>query len=139
MTEVELGKLALERSANAEVKKFGQMMIDDHTMAGNKLKDLASAHNIPVPAGLDDTHRELRDKLAMLKGAEFDREYMAAMVEGHEGVAGKLESRLDSERVAEKSDNVVTMAFNQYAAEAYPVVQKHLDAAKGIDKVVNRR
>lgn len=139
MAEVELGKLALERSVNAEVKKFGQMMIDDHTMAGDKLRDIASAHNVPVPASLDDKHVALRDKLAALKGAEFDREYIAAMVEGHDGVAGKLESRLDHERAAEKSDNAVTMALNQWAAEAYPVVQKHSEAAKGIDKAVNRR
>src|SRR5262249_7523905 len=33
LAEVDMGKLAVERSKNAEVKKFGQMMIDDHTKA----------------------------------------------------------------------------------------------------------
>ena len=42
MAEVELGKMANERSTNAEVKKFGQMMVDDHTPAGNKLKAIAT-------------------------------------------------------------------------------------------------
>ena len=37
MAEVELGRLATESSANAGVKKFAQMMIDDHTKAGDKL------------------------------------------------------------------------------------------------------
>ena len=160
MAEVELGRLATERSANAGVKKFAQMMIDDHTKAGDKLKAVAAEHNVPVPTELDDKHIQLRDKLAKLKGAEFDREYAAAMVSGHEDVAGKLESRIDKTKLSEskaqeadkvagtkvetrtevstvlpeKSDNVVTMSLNQWAADAYPVVQMHLASAKALDK-----
>jgi putative membrane protein len=162
MAEVELGRLAVERSTNAEVKKFGQMMIDDHTKAGDKLKAVASAHNIPIPTDLDSKHRDLRDELAKLSGPAFDREYMAAMVDGHQDVGDKLESRIDTAKLAEwkaqmadrlagkkveeqaeviavlreKSDNVVTMAVNEWAAEAYPVVQAHLAAAKVLDKAI---
>jgi hypothetical protein len=39
----------------------------------------------------------------------------------------------------EKSDNGVTMSINQRAAEAYPTVQAHLDAAKTIDSAIKRR
>ena len=137
MAEVELGRMASERSTNAEVKKFGQMMVDDHTKAGEQLKALASQHNVILPAGLDESHRELRDKLAGLKGAEFDREYVTAMVDGHEGVVDQLESRIDttspSAVVPEKDDNLVTMGVNQWAAEAYPVVQRHLEAAERLE------
>ena len=138
MAEVELGRMATERAANPEVKKFGQMMVDDHTAAGNKLTAIATQYNIPVAAALDEKHADLRDKLAKLQGAEFDREYVAAMAEGHETVAGKLESRIDKtdlgkwkteaadmsgkktvERAKatairpEKSDDIVTMSLNE--------------------------
>jgi putative membrane protein len=164
MAEVELGKMAAQRGANAEVKKFGQMMVTDHTAAGDKLKAIATQHNIAVPTALDDKHRDLRDKLSKLQGAEFDREYMNAMVDGHESVADKLESKIDkndlakwktettnamsgrkqTERVTattaipEKSDNAVTMSLNQWAAEAYPTVQAHLQAAKTIDSALEK-
>jgi putative membrane protein len=164
MAEVELGKMAIERSTNAEVKKFGQMMVDDHTAAGDKLKAVASQHNIPVPTALDDKHIELRDKLAKLQGADFDREYSSAMVDGHEAVLDKLGSRVDkadlakwktetTERISgqkvtervhaatilpEKSDNPVTMSINQWAADAYPTVQAHLEAAKALDGGLKR-
>jgi len=142
MGEVELGKLAVAHGTNPEVKQFGQMMIDDHTKAGDQLRSVASMHNIQVPANLDDKHRELRDKLTNLTGAAFDREYMAAMVDGHEGVSGKLESRIDKTggaAVPEKSDNAVTMSLNQWAAEAYPVVQGHLGKAKTINDSIKGR
>ena len=163
MAEVELGRMATERAANPEVKKFGQMMVDDHTAAGNKLTAIATQYNIPAPAALDEKHAGLRDKLAKLQGAEFDREYMAAMAEGHETVAGKLESRIDKtdlgkwkteaagmsgkktvERAKatairpEKSDDIVTMSLNEWAAEAFPVVQAHLEAAKVLNKSQKR-
>ena len=43
------------------------MMIDHHTKAGEQLKSIASMHSIQVPTDVDDTHRQLRDKLTNLK------------------------------------------------------------------------
>src|SRR5438045_5138184 len=40
--EIELGRMASERGANGQVKKFAQMMVDDHTQAGDKLKAIAT-------------------------------------------------------------------------------------------------
>jgi putative membrane protein len=167
MTELELGRLALEHAMRADVKNFAQMMVDDHTKGGEKLKAIAAQHNITFPAQLDDQHRELRDKLANLKGADFDREYMSAMVSGHEDVLDKVGSRVDKETIAEwktrnaeqvagktvevkvkeeatailpeKSDNAATMSLNEWAAEAYPRVHTHLEAAKKLEDMVGRR
>lgn len=163
MAEIELGKLAAGRAVNAEVKRFGQMMVDDHTAAGAKLKTVATSHHIPLPTDIDDKHRDLRERLSKLQGAEFDREYMKAMVDGHEDVIDKLESRIDKERLAEykakyatpggrktdeeikvdavmpeNSDDRVTMAVNQFAADAYPIVFAHLQKAKALDETVKK-
>jgi len=163
--EIELGKMAQERASSPDVKKFGQMMVDDHTKAGTKLRALASQHGIPVPDQLDEKHRQLRDKLAGLTGTEFDRQYVSAMVDAHETVLDKLESRTDQKELAnwkarrasaatgkkekleveavalvpEKSDNPVTMSINEWAAEACAVVYAHLEAAKDADAGVKKR
>jgi putative membrane protein len=165
MAEVELGRLVAERSQNAEIKKFGQLMIDDHTSAEEKIKTVATEHNISLPTGLDDKHDDLRDKLSKLHGAEFDREYISATVDGHQDVLKKLESRVDQDKLAtwkaeridrvagqkaeqrpdassvfpEESDNPVTMSINRWAAESYPVVHAHLQAAKTLDETVRKR
>jgi putative membrane protein len=162
MAEVELGKLASEKSANGEVKKFAQMMIDDHLKAGDDLKAVASKHGITPPTAIDDKHRDLHDQLAGKQGGDFDRSYMEAMVEGHDDLIEKLEDRIDSQKLAdwkaemsnrvtgekkgermearavvpEHSDNPFTMAVNEFAATLYPIVYAHREAAKRLEDTV---
>ena len=162
--EIELGRMAADRAANPEVKKFAQMMVDDHTQANTDLTSVASQHNIAVPNELDDKHRDLRDKLAKYQGMEFDREYINAMVDGHDDVLGKVGSRIDKDTLEkwkterkditgqkaktegqtvailpEKSDDPVTMSINEWAAKAYPVVSAHLEEAKTIRDNLKKR
>src|SRR6185436_8447169 len=93
MAEVQLGRMAAERASDSGVKAFGQMMVTDHTQAGNELKQVASQMGVSLPTQIDAKHRALADKLSKLQGSAFDREYINAMVEGHQEVAGKLRAR----------------------------------------------
>jgi putative membrane protein len=169
MAGIELSRMALAKSTNAEVKAFAQMMIDDYGAAGNKLKSAVSGDAIDWPAQLDDKHRDTADDLAKQQAQDFDRDYGKAMVEVQQDLAAKLESRLDVQSLAEwktsaagraqqkalpepkvemadvpvrpnKSGNEITMKINQWAADTYPVAQKHLDTARTFaDAPKNRR
>jgi len=146
--EVELGKLAATHAASPDVKRFGQMMVSDHTKAGDDLKKIASTWNVVPNPTLDDKHQDLMNKLSKLKGKDFDREYISAMVDDHQDAVGDLKSRVDSEAglkdrlanrdsananvVPEKSDNAPKADLNAWSANALPVVQHHLDEAKRI-------
>ncbi len=146
MAEVELGRLAMERSGNAEVKQFADMMVKDHSKAGDELKQVAMRHSIPMPAAIDEAHQELKSKLSTLKGAEFDQEYMSAMVDGHEDVVDRLQTRSSEDRFGdnkgsvqpEGSDNPVEADINQWAAAALPTVRHHLDEARRIHDSMGR-
>jgi putative membrane protein len=165
MAEIELGKLAPERSTDTEVKKFAQLMIDDHSKSLSSLQAIASRHNVPVPTALDDRHIRLRDKIAKWHGNEFDRAYMDALVDEHEDVLDTLEPRVDETTLAEykaeiadrlagkktveqgvavgiipeKSDNPLTMSLNEWAAVAYPIIRAHLEAARVLKIAVDKR
>jgi len=39
----------------------------------------------------------------------------------------------------ERSDNQITMAINQWAADAYPTVQAHLTTAKSLKDTTGKR
>jgi putative membrane protein len=96
LTEVQLGKVAAERAASADVKAFGQMMVRDHSQAGDELKKVALQLKIQPPTQLDQKHKDLVDKLSKLQGAAFDREYINAMVQGHQEVLGKVRARVET-------------------------------------------
>jgi putative membrane protein len=165
MAEIDLGRMALEKGTDANVKKFAQMMIDDHTKANDALQTVASENKVEMPAQVDDDHREKAEKLGSKSGMDFDRDYADMMAEGHENFVNKLESRIDkdtlskwkSEHVdpatgkmveakgttvaimAEKSDNPVTFRLNQWAADTYPTAFAHLQAAKEMQTGLKRR
>jgi putative membrane protein len=164
MAEIDAGHLAVERATMPATKKFAQMMIDDHTAAGEKLKTVATQYNIEVPAQVDESAQKRHDKLAAKTGADFDKEYADAMVDGHQDFVDKLESRIDKTKLSdwktkheavtgqtavekgeaemitpEKSDNPTTAALNQWAADTYPKAWAHLQAAKDLQKTLKKR
>ena len=168
MAEIELSRMALDKSASPEVKAFAQMMIQDHGAAEDKLKSVVSGLAIDWPTQLDDKHRETAADLAKQQGPDFDRDYVKAMIEVHQDLAAKLESRLDVKSLAEwktaaagrtqrktlpepkvemadvqvrpnMSDNEITMKVNQWAADTYPVAQKHLDTARTLENATKKR
>ena len=91
MAEVELSRIALDKATNLDIKSFAQRMIADHGAAGHNLQSVLSGQPIEWPMQLDDKHRKNADELAEKQGADFDRTYVKAMVEGHQDLAAKLE------------------------------------------------
>jgi putative membrane protein len=127
--EVELGRLASERATNPRVKEFAQMMVRDHTAASNELKMAVAPYRVEVPAQMDDKHRDLAEKLRGMQGMEFDREYMSAMVDGHEDVKDMLEPRSDEQP---DQDEPAETAVNAWAKKTLPAVDHHLAMAREI-------
>jgi putative membrane protein len=127
MAEVELGKMATQRGDHARVKQFDQMMIADHTKAGDELKGIAKSKGMTLPTSLDPMHQVTRDRLAKLSGAEFDRAYMDAMVTGHQTVGNNM--RTEAASGADPQ-------LKAFATKAIPTVQSHLKMALEIQKEV---
>jgi putative membrane protein len=76
LMEVQLGKLAQEKAADAKVKQFGKRMEQDHSKANDELKKIASDKGVQLSNDLDSKHKSNVDKLAKLSGADFDKRYM---------------------------------------------------------------
>lgn len=140
MAEIELGRMAEERATHPVVKGFGHLMVTDHSKALDALKPIANRQGTPMVGQLSDEHRELRDRLATLRGEQFDREYMRAIVDGHEKVVDLLQTRANEHRFGadkgtaepEKTDDPIGMEINQWAAKTLPTTRHHLDEAKRI-------
>jgi putative membrane protein len=123
IAEIELSTLAKSKAQDAEVKKFAQQMIQDHSNANTELKQLAGKKNITLPTELDPMHKGRKEKLASLSGADFDSEYVQTMVADHEKSVALFQSQANGGTDAEAK---------AFAAKTLPKLQMHLEMIKGI-------
>ena len=114
--EVETGQLAERNAANAQVKQFGARMVQDHGNASKQLNAIVSGKGATLPQELDPKHAQLHDRLARLKGAEFDRAYMDAMVKDHDE---------DSQKFGQEADNGNDPDIKQFARTTLAVIKDH--------------
>jgi putative membrane protein len=145
MAEVELGRLAQQRATYPEVKQFAEMMVRDHSQSSDALRPTAQQHSIQVRADLPEAHRRLMERLSSLSGAEFDREYMDAVIDAHEEMVDHLQSRASEDRFGEnrgtvrpeRADNPVEASLNLWAANTLPTASRHLEEARRIRDAMN--
>ncbi|HEY8894713.1 MAG TPA: DUF4142 domain-containing protein [Niastella sp.] len=124
MAEVELGKLAQDKAANPRVKNFGEMMVRDHSSANDDLKSIAQQKNAPIPADMGK-HKSHYDELSKKQGADFDKAYMKMMVNDHNEDISAFEKA---------SQNATDPQVKNFATQKLPILRKHLDSAKAIQK-----
>ena len=125
MAEVALGKLALEKSSNEDVKKFAQRMVDDHTKLGEDMKPAAEQLGVAMPAGLSKKDQALEAKLQGLSGAQFDKAYVKAMVKDHQK---------DLQEFQHEAQAAATPAVKEAAQKGAPIIQSHLEQIQQIAK-----
>jgi putative membrane protein len=109
MMEVEWGKIAAQNGQNADVKKFGNTMVADHSKANNQLMALAAKKGVKL-------------KTEKVKGKwTSDKDYMAMMVKDHE----KDWAEFQNEAKGGSDPDL-----KKWAADTSKVIQGHLKMAK---------
>src|SRR5688572_384632 len=94
---------------------------------------------------LSSEHEMLKTRLSGLSGAQFDREYIEAMVAGHREAIGLFEKQIGTDTTASSSNRGASTAresttaradtdVNQVARELLPTIKKHLEQAEQIQK-----
>jgi putative membrane protein len=83
LAEIEMGKLAVQKSLSEDVKSFGQKMVDDHSRMNEEMAGVADSVGLKIPRKLGKDAQAEYDKLSSLAGEEFDKEYVAFMVKDH--------------------------------------------------------
>lgn len=125
MTEVELGQLAQTNASSQRVKDFGNMMVKDHTTAGNTLKDLAGRKGVTLPSSLDESSMKHKTDLSAKQGKSFDKDYIKMMIDGHKQTIKDFE---DMEKNSKDPD------IKSFATSTLPTLRMHLDSAEAINK-----
>jgi len=127
LAEVQLGKLAAERAASDEVKKFAERMVTDHQKAYDELKQIADSKGLKVPTEPDSRTKKEYDRLAKTSGADFDRAYMDLMVREHDRDVKAFQRAAKNEKDPQVKD---------WAAKTLPTLHEHQKLAKDTDSHV---
>lgn len=126
MVEANLGQLAQNNASSQEVKDYGQMLTTDHTNDFSQLHAAAQSANLTVPDAIDSAHNKtMINPMEKLHGSAFDKTYVRDMVAGHTKAL---------EVYKKEASDAQNDAIKTYAQAAIPVLQKHLDQAKELEK-----
>jgi putative membrane protein len=127
--EIQMGQLAQQKGQSDGVKRFGQMLSDDHSAANQKATAAAQSMGVAPPAGPNAKQKADHEKMSKLTGDRFDREFAMHMVADHQ------KDIADYKKEAKRSD-----AAADYAKGQIDVLQKHLETAKALKpgKMSNR-
>ena len=123
LAEVEMGRLAADQAASLEVKQFGQRMVTDHGAANGELAQLASRKGVVLPTEPGPKHVATRERLAALRGTEFDRQYMAEMIRDHQEDVAAFQREADTGHDPD---------VRAWAAKMVPVLREHLRLAESV-------
>ncbi len=124
MAEVELGKLAQNNAQDDQVKQFGAKMVQDHSAANNQLAQIASSKGLQLPQQIDRKDEQQQARLAKLRGTEFDRAYMAAMVKDHDK---------DAKAFRQEAQAGTDPDLKRFARQTLATIEQHDKLAQNID------
>lgn len=131
--DVDVAKIALSRTKNAEVKKFAETMQRDHSAVIDAAAALAGKLGV-TPADNDLSKSLMTDakgvetSLNKLNGAAFDKAYIDREVAYHEAVIGALDGVLVPQ--------LQNAELKKFLVDARPAFVAHLDHAKMIQQAL---
>jgi putative membrane protein len=132
--EIDMGKSAAAKGSMS-VRKYAQTLMKDHSDGDKDLVAFAKKKGLAkIPADTPATEAEKKEmadtmakmaELKKLKGAEFDRQYLMMMVDGHDKEIVKLDAALP---------NIKDVDLASKMRDKRVVLQRHADGARDLQK-----
>lgn len=123
-------ELALQKATNPKVKEFANLEVMEQTAMAQVLTLRAD----PPPARLDEKHAAVLKELQGASGAEFDKAYVKAQVEGH----AELLTVQNAYTIGKGQDTAAMLADDtaRVATLAKAAIQTHLTMLKELNDVL---
>lgn len=121
--EMELGVLAREHGDSHFIREFGATMETEHRVALSDLQALADQKNLVLPGSLSASDQQLKQRLMMLYGVEFDTAYINSQIKAHEKAIDEFNT---------EANEGVDEEFRTWASTMLPHMYEHLDKAEAV-------
>lgn len=127
--DVEIARLAQDRTSTPEVLAFARTMITDHTAVNERAAALAGRLGVtpednPVSQSLQGGAAEATAQLSGLEGEAFDRAYIEREVAYHQAVLDALDQTL--------IPGATNAELRGLLEEVRPAIAAHLDHARAL-------
>lgn len=122
IAEIEAGKTALEKSADPQVQKFAQQLIEDHSAALKDIEQLALSKRMTIPKDASMQHKAIGTELKLETADTFDGQYVRqAGVNDHTQTLALLQK---AQREARDPQ------VKALASKLLPTMRQHLNTAR---------
>lgn len=160
-SQIALGKLALEKSQNPQVRQFAEQLVKDHEQNLSNLKDWAQARGIEVAnvylstdetatggSGFSEKTKEKLGKESDEASARIDKKTNESRAE-LDKLKDKTGTDFDKAVISQITDDqkkgqkLVKDGINEYKGDAsfamllnqrQPVLERHVESAKSVEK-----
>jgi putative membrane protein len=124
IAEIRAGQLAAAQGSTEMVKRFGTMMVNDHTMALNELDSIVRREiRDSLPTEPDAEHKALAQQLQGMQGKAFDDAYIQSQIKDHKAAIALFETE-----VAQGEHP----SLKAYATKTLPKLRMHLDHVQAL-------
>ncbi|HEY3741800.1 MAG TPA: DUF4142 domain-containing protein [Bryobacteraceae bacterium] len=123
MDEVKTGELAESHATRADVKAFGNRMVQDHGKMGDQVHTLAASKGVQLPTDISTMQSVSFKMLSGKGGADFDKAYISGMLKDHKKDIASFEMEASSGKDAD---------VRALATKALPTLREHLQLAQKI-------
>ena len=117
MFEIYGGKMALQRSHSAAVRRLARVLVADHTKSLKETRSLAARHGLSLPSAATPSQQWELAVVSTYRGRRFNRWYTSLEVDDH---------KQDIEEAADEAANGLNPAVKADAAKEIPTLRHHL-------------
>jgi len=128
ISEINIAKLAEEKSKNDQVKTLAKKMMDDHSKALDELKQLAQMKGMTLPTETDRQQKLVENRLTALSGEKFDKQYVEQIAER----ARKGEHKL----LLQVGSKAQDMELKNYATKTLAVIESQQQLVKDTSRSI---
>ncbi|MCF6474713.1 DUF4142 domain-containing protein [Nonomuraea sp. MG754425] len=121
LTEVESGRLAMDKGTTKRIKAVGEMLVKDHAELDVKVTETASQLGVELPSSPSADQEALVARLEDASGEDFDQDFLSGMIKAHKEVLAATKTEVSGGS---------SPAVKSLAETAEASLKKHLAALK---------
>ncbi len=123
-SQLSFARLAQQQATNPAVMRFAEGTIDSQERMRRRLFEIAMQQDGVIPPhGLDAPHLAMRDQLAGLSGAAFDRAYLQTAARDGQAAAADF---------AQEATSGGEPTLNRFAADMLPLIEQRARLAQSM-------